>query len=109
MGLGENYKQLLESIERADQLRFSSPYAGPHMLRSNYPVLMPSEYSRHIDLKLDSNIIFYVEDEETNTVELVDMFAVKGGPLITMSLGIWSHWDSDLQSSGFSLFESMNR
>ena len=86
-------------------MRFASPYAGPHMLRSNYPVFMPYEYSTHVDLKLDSNIIFYLEEdgEADDKFKLIDKFAVKGGPPITQSLGTWD------ESSGVTLHESMSR
>ena len=102
MGLSESYKRLLERIEYTDQLRFNNPYAGPHVLRSNYPVFMPYEYSAHIKLKLDSNIIFYLK-EEPNKFMLVDKFAVKGGPPITLSLGAWD------ELTGLTLFKSMGR
>ena len=49
---------------------------------------MPKEYVEMIKLRLDSNVIFY-EKEAMKKFSLFDIFAVKGGPLITLDIGDW--------------------
>ena len=67
----------------------------PTILRSKCPVFMPKEYSNMMKLRLDSNIIFYEELRPIKTegwgaeFKLFDVFAVKGGPEITLELGKW--------------------
>ena len=56
---------------------------------SNYPVLMPITYKNEIQLRLDSNMIFYTIINITN-FELYDMFSVKGGPSIKLDVGKWN-------------------
>ena len=60
----------------------------PGVFRSNFPVIMPIEYSNIIELKLDSHVIFYKE-EKGATLKLIDKFSVKGGIPIVLELGIW--------------------
>ena len=74
----------------------------PTYLRSNCPVFMPIGYTNDIKLRLDSNIIFY-DHEESTKYKLVDTFAVKGGPPITLKLGSWSI------DNGIALQKSLNR
>ena len=76
-GPGQDH-QLFDDIEQVK----------PLMFRLNTPVFMPLEYSDMIELKLDSNILFY-EEEEPGTYKLLDKFAVKGGPPIVIELGKW--------------------
>ena len=74
----------------------------PIIFRSKCPVFMPIRLTNDIKLRLDSNIIFY-EDDELVGMNLLDIFAVKGGPPITLHLGHWSI------SKGITLLESLNR
>ena len=58
------------------------------LFRSNYPIFMPLKLASRKQLKLDSNIIFF---ETLGTeIRLVDIFAVNGGNLITLEMGIWN-------------------
>lgn len=91
-GPGQNHGQLLVDIEHVD----------PFMFRLNTPVFMPLEYSDMIELRLDSNVVFY-EEEKPGTYKLLDKFAVKGGPPIVIDLG---KWDS---SYGMRLHNHKNR
>ena len=75
---------------------------APSLLISNYPVFLPISYQNDIKLRLDSNIIFYRENDNRN-YELYDIFAVKGGPSIKLEVGKWSFDD------GIILSKSMNR
>ena len=72
------------------------------ILTSNYPVFMPISYQNDIQLRLDSNIIFYTKMSIAN-FELYDIFAVKGGPSIKLDVGKWSYGNS------FIFTKSMNR
>ena len=74
----------------------------PSLFTSNIPVFMPTEYVTYISLRLDSNIIFY-ENERPGTYNLVDTFAVKGGPPISFPMGYWN------VQKGVILNKSMNR
>ena len=58
---------------------------------SQCPVFMPKDGYNHLNLRLDSNVIFYDKLDE-GEYELLDIFAVKGGTPITLSLG---RWDTD--------------
>ena len=51
---------------------------APPLFISNYPVFMPTSYKNDIKLRLDSNIIFF-SDQEDGSYGLQDIFAVKGG------------------------------
>ena len=75
----------------------------PSIFTSNYPVLMPLEFAESIPLRLDSNIIFYQRDEGLEGYTLIDVFAVKGGPPITLELGYWE------KVNGINLKESIIR
>ena len=61
----------------------------PSIFSSNCPVFMPIGYESDISLRLDSNIIFYME-ETLGTYTLFDKFAVKGGETIVLALGYWN-------------------
>ena len=74
----------------------------PSMFTSKCPVFMPKVYSSMIELRLDSNVIFYEELTETEFT-LVDIFAVKGGPKITVELALW------IYHKGFMIINSLNR
>ena len=74
----------------------------PSLFSSECPVFIPTEYDEDIDLRLDSNIIFYKE-ETMHAYTLADKFAVKGGPKIVLSLGNWN------VKEGVTLQQSMNR
>ena len=60
----------------------------PAIFRWSSPVFMPIEYVDTMRLRLDSNVIFYEEEGDAN-FNLIDMFAVKGGPRIILDMGIW--------------------
>ena len=62
---------------------------SPFTFSSNCPVFMPIEYEKHIELRLDSNIVFYKKVSEYEYT-LLDKFSVKGGPPITQKLGSWN-------------------
>ena len=74
---------------------------SPSIMTSNYPVFMPISYQNDIQLRLDSNIIYYMDSGNGN-YELYDIFAVKGGPSITMDIGKWNY------NSGMKLSRSLN-
>ena len=74
----------------------------PSIFSSNYPIFMPNDYTNDINLRLDSNVIFY-EKEASGMCELIDKFAIKGGPTILETLGYWNI------EEGLILQTSMNR
>ena len=108
-GPSGDQRELLNDIEQVQ----------PLMFRLNTPVFMPVWYSDMIELKLDSNIIFYKE-EEPGTYELLDKFAVKGGPPIIIKLGKWDssygmrihnykdRWDRRTDLKGAEIVNSLN-
>ena len=61
---------------------------APSFFTSECPVFMPKDTHNILKLRLDSNIIFYEEVNQTE-YKLVDIFAVKGGLPITLDLGKW--------------------
>ena len=73
-----------------------------NFLISNIPAFIPISYRNNIKLRLDSNIIFYAENDGGN-FELYDIFAVKGGPSIELELGNWTH------DNGMRLLNTKNR
>ena len=76
----------------------------PNVFSSNCPVFVPNTYSKQINLRLDSNLIFFKQQQEApSKYELIDKFAVKGGPPITLVLG---YWEID---NGIVFQERMNR
>ena len=89
---GQGHKILLEQLAKT----------VPSIFSSNYPVFMPNDYSNDIDLRLDSNVIFYNE-ETTGNYELIDKFTIKGGPTMVETLAYWSI------EEGIILQTSMNR
>ena len=77
---------------------------APTILRSNCAVFMPEMYSSLIHLRLDSNVVFYNGFRSTKPEHiLIDMFAVKGGPEITINLGKWK------MHHGITLENGLNR
>ena len=62
---------------------------SPFIFSSNCPVFMPIEYGKHIELRLDSNILFYKKVSESEYT-LLDKFGVKGGSPVTQELGSWN-------------------
>ena len=75
--LGDSHESLVKELAEVEPTTFTS----------NYPIFLPSEYSDLLKLRFDSNIIFY--EEKAGHVELIDKFAVKGGPPIQVKLGTW--------------------
>ena len=106
---GEVHRDLLEQVT----------VLTPTITTSNCPVFMPYEYSRDIWLRLDTNIVFFKE-WEADKYKLVDMFAVKGGPPISLNVGIWTHrggitfqnkrnrWDRRNDLNGATLINSLD-
>lgn len=74
----------------------------PSIFSSNCPVFMPNEYTKDIKLRLDSNLIFY-NLTALGKYELIDKFAVKGGPPITDVLGYWEI------GNGITFLKGLNR
>ena len=62
---------------------------SPLFFNSDYPTYMPKEYTNLIKLRLDSNVIFYERDADKNVINLLDIYSVKGSPLITLYIGKW--------------------
>lgn len=54
--------------------------------RSQIPIFLPIEHPDAVELRLDNNIIFYQTYYE-GILNLVDIFTVKGGPVITSVMG----------------------
>ena len=77
-------------------------YLEPMMFKSNQPLFMPKEYSETVELRLDSNIIFF-EIQRNGIFNLVDEFAVNGGPPIVLELGTWD------MTNGMKLQKPFNR
>ena len=73
----------------------------PLMFRSSCPIVMPLQFSNAIELKLDLNIIFY--ERKDSTYNLIDKFAVNGGPPIVLQLGTWD------EHSGLHMTKLMTR
>ena len=90
----------------------------PAIFTSACPVFMPIEYVDMVNLQLDSNIIF-LESTDLTEYNLVDLFAVKGGPLITLNIGKWdiengiilnmskNRWDRRRDLRGATIFNGL--
>ena len=78
-------------------------YLEQKIFSSDCPIFMPGDYSGMMDLRLDSNIIFYQKEEE-GTYNLIDKFSVNGRNPIAMKLGKWCS-----TCNGVILEKSMNR
>ena len=89
------HEKLLEHLLIVDHIQYIS------MFTSNCPVFMPIEHKNLMKLRLDSNIIFY--EEGASKYNLVDIFAVNGGPPIVLEFGTWDH------SNGMLLKQRINR
>ena len=63
--------------------------ASPLFFNTDNPTFMPKEYIELIKLRLDSNVIFYERDADKKVLNLLDIFSVKGSPLITLDIGKW--------------------
>ena len=61
---------------------------GSSLLTRPHPVFMPTSYKTDIELRLDSNVLFFNEQDADN-YQLYDIFAAKGGPLITLEVAKW--------------------
>ena len=82
----ENPTELLEHLQTL----------VPDMFRTDIPIFMPMEHSGTVQLRLDSNFIFYTEQGD-GTYRLTDKFAVNFNqshqvPAIELDLGTWRHW-----------------
>ena len=101
--LGEQgHEQLLKKLGGDVPLTLFSTKYTVNLFSTNYPSFMPTSYKTDIRLRLDSNIIFYKENFISN-YDLYDIFAVKGGPPITLEVG---KWDID---NGMRLMTGLNR
>ena len=101
---GEGQQKLFEKVTRL----------APTIWTSNCPAFMPLEYVGNINLRLDSNVVFY-EEHGPEKYRLVDIFTVKGAQLMKIDMCIWEYlkeftflsqknrWDrrSDLQGANF--------
>ena len=91
-GGGENGRELVRQLS----------LQAPTYFRSNCPVFMPVEFVNGTKLRLDSNVIAYQYEEPTK-INLVDMFAVKQGPTLTLNIGLW------VPDNGITLKDTLNR
>ena len=73
-----------------------------YLLTTNYPMFMPTAYKNDINFRLDSNIILFNESP-TGNWKILDIFAVKNGPTISLEIG---NWDT---KNGIVLQKSLNR
>ena len=74
----------------------------PSLFRSPCPVFMPLADAHLIELRLDSNTLFYKQEDNHGYI-LLDKYAFKGGPPITKDLGSWN------ETKGLELHASTNR
>ena len=74
----------------------------PSLFRSSRPVFMPHDYAHLIDLRLDSNTLFYKRERDFDYT-LFDKFTVKSGTPITKVLGSWNY------NSGLEIYASKFR
>ena len=89
---GHKHRKLLQNLANT----------VPSIFTSSIPVFMSKNCMNEINLRLDSNVIFY-EEEAPGVIEFVDIFAIGGGPTITKTLGYWN------VDEGINLQASMNR
>ena len=75
---------------------------APTFFRSNCPVFTPTEFVNGTKLRLDSNVIAYNYEDQTK-INLIDIFAVKGGPTKTLNIGFW------VPDKGVTLQDTFNR
>ena len=75
---------------------------APSFFTSECPLFMPKGTQKVLELRLDSNIVFY-ERLNQNEYELTDIFRVKRGSQITLNIGKWE------ANSGISFQNSINR
>ena len=73
----------------------------PSMFRSSSPIFLPVKLSDVIDLKLDSNIIFF--EKKDSQYMLIDKFSVKGSLPLVSTLGTW------METTGLQLERRINR
>ena len=73
----------------------------PSMFRSDCPVFTPLELSNALDLRLDTNVLFYGKSGEEFNV--VDKFTVNGGSHISLKVASW------VESDGIILERRTNR
>ena len=86
------HEELLKEIEKT----------SPSLLTTNYPIFMPISYKDDIKLRLDSHVYFYGNKTDSK-FELKDIFAVKGGQPITISVGQWD------KAHGVTMHKTVNR
>ena len=91
----QGHEDLLNKVANESDLNGS-------LFTRNYPFFMSISYKNNIKLRLDLNILFYEDKGEAN-YQLYDIFAVKGGPPITLEVGKWN------SRSGIKLQKSKNR
>ena len=78
----------LDHQDQAPSLLEKLSELEPGIFRWSSPVIMPIRFVLHMSLRLDSNIIFYLKTGPGN-YNLIDIFAVKGGPNIQLDIGVW--------------------
>ena len=74
----------------------------PSLLRSPCPLILPLGYIDSIELRLDSNLLFYKRTNDQAFI-LFDKYTFKDGPPITKELGFWN------KSMGLELYASKYR
>ena len=89
---GHKHRKLLQNLANT----------VPSIFTSSNPVFMSKNCTNEINLRLDSNVIFY-EEKASGVIKFVDMFAIGGGPTITETLAYWN------VEEGINLQASMNR
>ena len=103
----KNYKQdglIFVGSPDHEQLLIDISKLVPSMFTSNYPVFMPKEYSSMVELRLDSNFIFF-ENTRLFGTKLLDIFAVKGGPPIALEIGRWDIGNRMILHKGLNRWE----
>ena len=92
----EMLKQLVDFYQTIEVIANERP-----IFRSNCPIFLPLDFSDMVELRLDSNMIFY--QKEGQTYNVVDKFTVNGSSPIVLDLGLWN------ASEGLALSMSRNR
>ena len=99
---GRKHDGIIFAVEGIQELLQKLDLLAPTIFRSNYPVFMPKGYSEELNLRLDSNVIFF-EEKVAAGYALVDIFAVKGGSPIELGFVNWT------LKNGFEFERSLNR
>ena len=63
-------------------------YQEPSIFKSDVPTFMPKKFAEFLELRLDSNVLFY-DYKLGGRYSVEDIFTVNGGLPIVLHLGIW--------------------